>query len=393
MTSWQDTSAATMMNTFGPTQALLVSGEGARVRDSDGKEYLDFLGGIAVNSLGHAHPAIVKTISEQAATLIHVSNFFSSPPQLALAEKLKRVSGVGETGRVFFTNSGTEANEAAFKLARKFGGEARPTILALEQAFHGRSMGALALTAKEAYRAPFAPLPGGVRHIPATIEALDTALDESVSALIIEPIQGEAGVIPLPEGYLQAARALTRERGALLIIDEIQTGIGRTGEWFGFQSEDILPDAFTLAKGLGGGFPIGALVTTGAASEVFTPGTHGTTFGGNPLATAVAGTVLDEIESGDLLINVREREAQLRGAIAGLNSPLIAGVRGRGLLLGIALTADIAPALAAEALAAGLIVNAPNAATIRIAPPLNITSADVDAFVAILDGLLAAHAA
>lgn len=392
MITWHDTEAQNMMNTFGPTQALLVRGSGAHVTDIDGRTYLDFLGGIAVNSLGHAHPAVVAAVSEQAGRLMHVSNFFSSLPQLALAEKIKQLAGTGESGRVFFTNSGTEANEAAFKLARLHGGTARPRILALEQAFHGRSMGALALTAKAAYRDPFGPMLTGVEHIPATIEALGEALDDTVSALIIEPIQGEAGVVPLPEGYLSAARELTRSHGVLLIVDDIQTGVGRTGEWFGFQSAGIMPDAFTLAKGLGGGFPVGALITTGAASELLKPGNHGTTFGGNPLATAVALAVLNEIETADLLTNVHEREAQIRAEIAALNSPLISGIRGSGLLLGIALTQPIAADLAREALATGLIINPPNPDTLRIAPPLNITSADVTEFTTLLGSVLAAHA-
>ena len=243
-------------------------------------------------------------------------------------------------------------------------------------------MGALAMTGKAAMRAPFEPMPGGVEHIEATVEALEAAIDESVAALVVEPIQGEAGVIPLPDGFLERARELTRERGALLIVDEIQTGIGRTGSWFAYQRAGILPDAITLAKGLGGGFPVGALVTFGAASELLQKGHHGSTFGGNPLATAVAGAVIGEIERADLLRNARERGAQLTAGVLGLGSPLIAGVRGAGLLLGIALSEPVAARLAAAAMAEGLIVNAPNESSIRIAPPLIITAADVDEFVA-----------
>ncbi|AZZ52277.1 acetylornithine transaminase [Rathayibacter festucae] len=378
----RDRYAAAMMQTFAAPLAVLERGEGCRVWDVDGREYLDFLGGIAVNSLGHAHPVFVEAVSRQAGALAHVSNYFATAPQIRLAEKLRELTGAGEAGRVYFANSGTEANEAAFKLARLHAAGGRHRILALQNAFHGRTMGALAMTGKAAMRAPFEPMPGGVEHIEATVEALEAAIDESVAALIVEPIQGEAGVIPLPDGFLERARELTRERGALLIVDEIQTGIGRTGSWFAYQRAGILPDAITLAKGLGGGFPVGALVTFGAASELLQKGHHGSTFGGNPLATAVAGAVIGEIERADLLRNARERGAQLTAGVLGLGSPLIAGVRGAGLLLGIALSEPVAARLAAAAMAEGLIVNAPNESSIRIAPPLIITAADVDEFVA-----------
>ncbi len=296
MSNWQDDAASDLVLNAGPRLALLVRGEGSYLWDADGRRHLDFLAGIAVTSLGHAHPVFVEAISKQAATLAHVSNYFATPPQLALAARLKRLAGAGIDGRVFFSNSGAEANEAAFKLARLHGGTERPRILALENGFHGRTMGSLALTAKATMRAPFEPMPGGVEHIPATVEALEAAIDDRVAAVIVEPIQGEAGVVELPAGYLAAARSLTLKHGALLIVDEIQTGAGRTGAWFGFSHDGITPDAITLAKGIGGGFPIGALVTFGAASSLFTPGTHGSTFGGNPLATAVADAVLAEIE-------------------------------------------------------------------------------------------------
>ncbi|PPF10102.1 acetylornithine transaminase [Rathayibacter rathayi] len=372
--------SSAMMQTFASPLAVLERGEGCRVWDVDGREYLDFLGGIAVNSLGHAHPVFVEAVSRQASALAHVSNYFASAPQIELAETLRRLTGAGDEGRVFFANSGTEANEAAFKLARLNAAGGRHRILALQNAFHGRSMGSLALTGKVAMRAPFEPMPGGVEHLEASIGALEATLDESVAALIVEPIQGEAGVIPLPVGYLERARELTRQHGALLIVDEIQTGVGRTGRWFAYQEAEILPDAITLAKGLGGGFPIGALVTFGEASSLLQKGQHGSTFGGNPLATAVAGAVLAEIERADLLGNARERGNQIVEALTALDSPLIAGVRGAGLLLGIALTRPVAAELAAACLDAGLIVNAANDSSIRLAPPLVVAAADVAEF-------------
>ncbi|PPH84583.1 acetylornithine transaminase [Rathayibacter sp. AY1D9] len=378
--SARDRYSAAMMQTFAPPLAVLERGEGCRVWDVDGREYLDFLGGIAVNSLGHAHPVFVEAVTRQAGALAHVSNYFATAPQIELAETLRRLTGAGETGRVYFANSGTEANEAAFKLARLNAAGGRHRVLALQNAFHGRTMGALALTGKAAMRAPFEPMPGGVEHLEASVEALEAALDESVAALIVEPIQGEAGVIPLPAGYLERARELTREHGALLIVDEIQTGVGRTGRWFAYQEAGILPDAVTLAKGLGGGFPVGALVTFGEASDLLQKGHHGSTFGGNPLATAVAGAVLAEIERADLLGNARERGAQIVDALTALDSPLIGGVRGAGLLLGIALTRPVAAELAAACLDAGLIVNAANDSSVRLAPPLVVTAADVAEF-------------
>ncbi|QNA93031.1 MULTISPECIES: acetylornithine transaminase [unclassified Microbacterium] len=380
MTVWQDDAARDLVLNAGERLALLVRGEGSYLWDADGRRHLDFLAGIAVTSLGHAHPAFVAAVSTQAATLAHVSNYFATPPQLALAARLKRLAGAGIDGRVFFSNSGAEANEAAFKLARLHGGSERPRILALENGFHGRTMGSLALTAKESMRAPFAPMPGGVEHIPATIEALEAAIDDSVAAVIVEPIQGEAGVVELPEGYLAAARSLTLANGALLIVDEIQTGAGRTGQWFGFSHEGITPDAITLAKGIGGGFPIGALVTYGAASALFTPGSHGSTFGGNPLATAVADAVLAEIESAGLVENAARRGAELREILLGIDSPLIEGVRGRGLLVGVALAQPVAGAVVAAAQERGLIVNAANPETVRIAPALTIGDAELAEF-------------
>lgn len=381
MTNWHDAADADMMRVFGEPQALLVRGSGCRVWDADGTEYLDFLGGIAVNALGHAHPAMVAAISAQAAELIHVSNYFVTPPQLELAARLKRLTGAGDAGRVYFSNSGAEANEAAFKLARLNSGDGtRTRILALNNSFHGRTMGALALTGKPSIQDDFAPLPGGVEHIDSTIEALEAAMDDSVAALVVEPIKGEAGVVELPDGYLARARDLTERHGSLLILDEIQTGAGRTGEWFAFQRDGIVPDAITLAKGLGGGFPIGALVTFGAASDLFTPGKHGSTFSGNPLATATANAVLGEIEDAGLVDNARVRGAQLRDLVLGIGNPLITEVRGKGLLLGIGLAEPVAADLVRTALAAGLIINAPNPHTIRLAPPLIIGDEELRVF-------------
>ncbi|WP_431865875.1 acetylornithine transaminase [Microbacterium paraoxydans] len=380
MTVWQDDAARDLVLNAGERLALLTRGEGSYLWDAEDRRYLDFLAGIAVTSLGHAHPVFVDAVSRQAATLAHVSNYFATPPQLALAARLKRLAGAGIDGRVFFSNSGAEANEAAFKLARLHGGAERPRILALENGFHGRTMGSLALTAKESMRAPFAPMPGGVEHIPATIEALEAAMDDRVAAVIVEPIQGEAGVVELPEGYLAAARSLTLAHGALLIVDEIQTGAGRTGAWFGFSHEGITPDAITLAKGIGGGFPIGALVTYGPASALFTPGSHGSTFGGNPLATAVADAVLAEIERADLVDNAARRGAELRDIILGIDSPLVGGVRGRGLLVGVALTQPVAGAVVAAAQDRGLIVNAANPETVRVAPALTIGDTELAEF-------------
>ncbi|SIT77367.1 acetylornithine transaminase [Microbacterium sp. RU33B] len=388
MTTWQDDAGRDLVRSFGARMELFTRGEGAYLWDAGGRRYLDFLAGIAVLSLGHAHPVFVEAVANQAATLTQVSNYFATEPQLALAARLKRLAGTGESGRVFFGNSGAEANEAAFKLARLHGlpaegRPARPRILALRDAFHGRTMGTLALTGKPWMQEPFAPMIGGVEHLDSTIEALEAAIDDRVAAVFLEPIKGEAGIIELPDGYLQAARALTEQHGALLIIDEIQTGAGRTGEWFGFQHAGITPDAITVAKGIGGGFPIGALITYGAASELFYPGTHGSTFGGNALATAVSGAVLAEIERAGLLQNATERGAQLREAVAAIGSPLVAGTRGRGLLIGIALRHPVAAAVVAAAQQHGLIINAPNESTIRIAPALNIGDVEVDEFIAL----------
>ncbi|AZS36500.1 Acetylornithine aminotransferase [Microbacterium lemovicicum] len=388
--TWQDDAGRDLVRSFGDRMAMFVRGKGARVWDAEGREYLDFLAGIAVNSLGHAHPVFVEALAEQAATLAHVSNYFATPPQLALAGRLKRLAGTGESGRVYFGNSGAEANEAAFKLARLHGAASgRTRILSLKDAFHGRTMGTLALTGKPAMQEPFLPMVPGVEFIDSTIEALEAAIDDRVAALFVEPIKGEAGVMPLPDGYLESARALTERHGALLIIDEIQTGAGRTGEWFGFQHVGITPDAITVAKGIGGGFPIGALITFGAASELFYPGTHGSTFGGNALGTAVAGAVLAEIERADLVANAARRGAQLREGIAAIGSSLVAGCRGQGLLIGVALQHPVAKAVVAAAQEQGLIINAPNDTTIRLVPPLTIGDTEVGEFLRLFAASLA----
>lgn len=372
-----DRFADVMMKSAPTPMAVLTRGTGARVWDRDGKAYLDFLAGIAVNALGHAHPVFVDAVANQAATLAHVSNYFATEPQVELAERLTRLTG-GD--RVFFANSGAEAIEAAIKLARLHSAAqgGRPRILSLEGSFHGRTMGSLSLTGKEALQAPFRPLLPGTEQIAGTIEALEAALaGGGVAALFVEPIRGEAGVVDLPAGYLAAARRLTSEYGALLILDEIQTGAGRTGEWFAFQHEDALqpstlPDAVALAKGIGGGFPIGALVTFGATSDLFAAGHHGSTFGGNPLATATANAVLGEIERAGLVANARLRGGQLRDRLAHLASPLITDIQGRGLLVGIGLAEPVAHRVVSDALSRGLIINAANEHRIRLAPPLII---------------------
>ncbi|MEO7348262.1 MAG: acetylornithine transaminase [Terrimesophilobacter sp.] len=379
--AWLERYRANMMGTVTDPMALLVRGEGCSVWDAGGRRYLDFLAGIAVNALGHAHPALVSAVSHQIATLAHVSNYFASPQQIDLAERLLRLSGAGSDGRVFFCNSGAEAIESAIKLARRNSkaGE-RPRILSLKKSFHGRTMGSLSLTGQPAYQEPFAPLLPGIENIESTIEALESAIGPDVSALFVEPIKGEAGVLELPEGYLARARELTTQHGVLLIIDEIQTGAARTGAWFAFQHFGIVPDAITVAKGIAGGVPIGALVTFGDASTLFESGHHGSTFGGNPLAAAAGNAVLSEIESSGLLENTKRRGEELRDFLRGLHHPLIEDVRGRGLLIGVGLSAPIAKALAAEAFARGLIINAPNEFTIRLAPPLIVGDEEIAEF-------------
>ncbi|WP_376785965.1 MULTISPECIES: acetylornithine transaminase [Aeromicrobium] len=361
---WTERYRGAVMNTFGDPQRVLVRGEGCHVWDADGNKYLDLLAGIAVNALGHGHPAILEAVTQQLQTLGHISNFFASAPQVELAERL--VGLLGGEGRVFFANSGTEANEAAFKATRRTG---RTTIVAAEGSFHGRTMGALALTSKAAYREPFEPLPGDVRWVPyGDADALAAAVDHTVAAVILEPIQGEAGVIVPPDDYLAAARRITTEHGALLWLDEVQTGIGRTGDWFGHTPSGVTPDLVTLAKGLGGGIPIGACVALGDAATLLGPGNHGTTFGGNPVATAAALAVLATIESEGLLEATRARGDQLADGL--LRSSRVESVTGRGLLRGIVLSEPRAAEVQKAALDAGLILNAPTPDRLRLAPPL-----------------------
>ena len=389
-TDWTTRYGASVMNTFGTPQRVLVRGEGVHVWDADGTRYLDLLGGIAVNSLGHGHPDLVRAISEQVATLAHVSNFFASREQIELAERLDGlVRGDADADtRVFFANSGTEANEAAFKATRRTG---RTRLVAMKGSFHGRTMGALAVTWNPPYRTPFEPLPGDVTFVPyGDADALASAVDDTVAAVVIEPIQGENGITEPPAGFLAAARAITERHGALLWIDEVQTGIGRTGAWLAHQAEGILPDMVTLAKGLGGGVPIGACVGVGRAASLLQPGNHGSTFGGNPLAARAALTVLDVIERDGLLDHVTRTGEWLASAILALGHPGIAGVRGRGLLRGVVLTDEVAPAVAAAALASGFIVNAPRPSVLRLAPALVITPEDLQPFVDALPGLIEA---
>ena len=385
--TYLDRYAHSLMGVFGRPKAVLTRGEGCYVWDADGKRYLDLLSGIAVNSLGHGHPAVVDAISGQAAALIHVSNFFASPPQIELAERLLAVAGAPDGSAVFFANSGTEAIEAAIKLSRRTG---RTKLVAAEGSFHGRSTGALALTHKHAYREPFAPLIPSVTHIPLNDEsALRAAVTADVAAVFLEPIQGEAGVVAAEPAYLQLARELTTATGALLILDEVQTGVGRTGTWFAFQQAGVVPDAITVAKGLAGGVPIGALVTFGPeVSGLLTPGQHGSTFGGNPLAAAAGLAVLETIEKDGLLAHATSVGNHLSDSVAALGHPLISGVRGAGLLRAIVLSADVASVVAERALEAGFIINAPTPNALRLAPPLVVTDAQIDSFVATLPDLL-----
>ena len=384
-----------VMNTFGTPGRVLVRGRGAHVWDADGQEYIDLLAGIAVNCLGHAHPAIVRAVTEQLSELGHVSNFFTTPAQVGLAEELVRLTfpnRPAHDSRVFLANSGTEANEAAFKIARRHGGSRRPRVLALQDAFHGRTMGALALTHKAAYREPFEPLPGGVEFVPAGDgAALAAAMGPDVAALIVEPIQGEAGVRELPAGYLEAARELTGRAGALLIIDEVQTGMGRTGAWMAHHllAPSVAPDVVTLAKGLGGGVPIGAVVATGPAACLLGPGQHGTTFGGNPVACAAALAVIATIRDEGLRERANALGERWSAELAAV--PGVTGVRGRGLLRGVGLADAVGPAadVAAELMERGFIVNAPRPDTLRLAPPLILSDADADRFTAVLRRVLA----
>ncbi|MFD7444969.1 acetylornithine transaminase [Streptomyces sp. NPDC059909] len=375
---WQ----GSMMDNYGTPQLSLVRGEGAKVWDADGTEYLDFVGGIAVNALGHAHPAIVEAVSRQIASLGHVSNLYVAEPPVALAERLLQL--FGRPGRVLFCNSGAEANEAAFKLGRLTG---RTHMVATAGGFHGRTMGALALTGQPAKQQPFLPLPGDVTHVPyGDAEALRAAVTTDTAIVVIEPIQGEAGVVVPPAGYLKAAREITSATGTLLVLDEVQTGVGRTGHWFEHQAHGVEPDIVTLAKGLGGGLPLGAVVAFGEAADLFRPGQHGTTFGGNPVACAAGLAVLRTLDG--TLDEVKRTGERLRDGIESLAHPLVSHVRGAGLLLGIVLNEPLAPQVQKAAQGAGLLVNAPAPDVVRIMPPLIIGDAEVDAFLQAFPGIL-----
>jgi acetylornithine/N-succinyldiaminopimelate aminotransferase len=375
-----------MMNNYGTPPLALASGDGAVVTDVDGKTYLDLLGGIAVNVLGHGHPAVIEAVTRQMTTLGHTSNLYATEPGVALAEELVALLHADAPTRVFFCNSGTEANEVAFKLSRLTG---RTKVVAAHEAFHGRTMGSLALTGQPSKQAPFEPLPGYVTHVPyGDTEALAAAVDDETAAVFLEPIMGESGVVVPPDGYLAAARDITARHGALLVLDEVQTGMGRTGAFFAHQHDGITPDVVTMAKGLGGGLPIGACLAVGPAAELLTPGLHGSTFGGNPICTAAALAVLQVIADDDLVRHAEGAGKSLRDGIETLGHPLIDHVRGRGLLWGIVLTAERAKNAESAARDAGFLINAAAPNVIRLAPPLIITEAQLDGFVAALPKIL-----
>ena len=367
-----------MQGNYGVPAITLKSGKGIVVTDIAGKKYLDFLGGIATNVLGHAHPVIVKAVSKQIATLGHVSNFYSHPSGIALAAKLQELTG-DKHSRIFFCNSGAEANEAALKLSRKTG---RSRVVATVGSFHGRTMGALSLTGQPSKRNPFKPLLKNVKHVTfGDISAMRRSVNKKTAMIIVEPIMGEAGVIVPPFGYLKQLRELCDEHGVLLVFDCVQTGIGRTGTWFGYEEEKIRPDVITLAKGLGGGLPLGAMITLGSTTPQFAPGEHGTTFGGNPVAAAAGLAAIEFIAKTNLLTTVKSYEKRLKIKLSAVKG--VTQVRGRGLLLGIALDGAYAKNLAAQLADRGILVNAPNDETIRIAPALIVTKVQIDKFITI----------
>ena len=390
--SLQERYGAVMMPNYGTPPLALARGEGCVVWDVDGKSYLDLLGGIAVSALGHAHPAIVAAVSEQVARLAHVSNLYLHEGQVVLAERL--LSLLGADGRVFFANSGTEANEAALKLVRRVQGAARPVYVAAEGGFHGRSMGSLGLTGKSSIRVPFAPFGVDVRFVPyGDADALTDAIGPDCAGVFLEPCLGEGGIVPPPAGYLKTARAACDAAGALLVLDEIQSGIGRTGAWFACQEAGVLPDVLTLAKGLGGGLPIGACIGIGAAATGLQRGDHGSTFGGNPVACAAALAVLEVIERDGLLDNVTQVGAVLSQGIAAVSHPLLAGVRGSGLWIAMALTSPTASLVEAAAREAGFLVNAVQPDAVRLAPPLVLSADQATSFTGALPGILDAASA
>jgi acetylornithine aminotransferase len=387
----QERFTGALMGNYGTPPVALTRGRGCRVWDADGREYLDLIAGIAVSSLGHAHPALVDAVARQVATLAHTSNLFLHETEIDLAERLLGL--LGADGRVFFCNSGTEANEAALKLVRRHAGPGRPVVVAAQNGFHGRTMGSLALTGKQSIREPFAPFGVEVRFVPyGDSGALRDATGPDCAAVFLEPCQGEGGVVPAPAGYLRAARDACDAAGALLVVDEIQSGIGRSGAWFAHQAEGVLPDVLTLAKGLGGGLPIGACIGLGAAATALRKGDHGSTFGGNPVACAAALAVLDTIEAGGLLEHAAAVGGRLSAGIAALRHPLLAGVRGRGLWLAVVLTSPAAGAVEDAARRAGFLVNAVQPDAVRLAPPLILAPPEADEFLAALPGILRAAA-
>lgn len=373
-----------IQNNYGTPGIALVKGKGVVVTDSDGNKYLDFLGGIATNILGHAHPAIIKAVSEQIATLSHVSNFYAHPNAINLAEKLIQMTGE-KNAKVFFCQSGAEANEAALKLSRRTG---KSKVVAAQGAFHGRTMGALSLTGQPAKREPFLPLIKGVKHVPyGDIGAMRKAVTKKTAMVIIEPIMGEAGVIVPPSDYLKQLREICNDKGALLVIDAVQTGMGRTGDWFGYEYSGITPDVITLAKGLGGGLPLGAMIAIGTAADLFQPGDHGSTFGGNPVTTAAALAVIKVIETKDILSKVEKQGRFLIQELALI--PGVKEVRGAGLLLGIELETLDAKQIANSLSEIGILVNAANESTIRIAPALIVTDVQINKFISCFKKVIA----
>ena len=366
------------MTNYGTPSRTFVSGKGCVLKDDQGKAYLDFLAGIATNVLGHGHPSVVKAVTQQVSTLAHVSNFFAHPQGLRLASRLQEMTGDSQA-RVFFCNSGAEANEAALKISRRTG---KSRIVAAQGSFHGRTMGALSMTGQPSKREPFAPMLKGITHVPyGDLSAMSRAVSKKTAMVIVEPIMGEAGVITPEDGYLAGLREICDRVGALLVFDCVQTGIGRTGQWFGFEHEKVQPDVVTLAKGLGGGLPLGATIAYGHAAELLQPGDHGTTFGGNPIACAAANAVLDVIESKKLMQSAKVFEKKIKKSLSVV--PGVSEVRGRGLLLGIELRTPIAKKVAASMLETGVIVNAANDQTIRIAPPLIVTTPQIEKFISI----------
>ncbi|MES9541203.1 acetylornithine transaminase [Spirillospora sp. NPDC049024] len=383
---------AAFMPNYGVPPVALARGEGCRVWDTDGREYLDLIAGIAVSSLGHGHPALVEAVASQAATIAHTSNLFLHEPEVLLAERLREL--LGGDGKVFLANSGTEANECALKLALKYGkANGRPYVVAAEDGFHGRTLGALSLTGKAAIREPFGPFGIDVRFVPyGDAGALEAAVDEHCAAVFLEPTQGEAGVVPPPDGYFAAVRRICDAAGALFVADEIQSAIGRTGTWFAFEHEDARPDVLTLAKGLGGGLPIGACVAFGPHGDLFAKGDHGSTFGGNPVAAAAALAVLTTIEKDGLLAHAASVGESLAAGLDAVDHPLLAGVRGRGLWLATVLTGPHAAAVEAAARDAGFLVNALRPDAVRLAPPLVLTAEQADSFTEAFPGILDAAA-